>query len=176
MQRSSHSNEEQANPELQSAEFKLIKPAAHLSYVSSGGLIFDHNQFLLLKRRETSEWQIPKGHVEAGENFEDTALREVIEETGYNDLLLAADLGIQFNIFTRKGQRVEREEHCFLLRLARKEARQESVVLRRRRNQAPDDKQIFEAIWVPFEEVVELLTFETEKEFARRALAELKKH
>ena len=38
--------------------------------------------FLLIRHRKGGFWSFPKGHVEAGEREEETALREVREETG----------------------------------------------------------------------------------------------
>ena len=75
-------------------------------YSSSGGLVFDRNQFLLIKRLNVSEWRIPKGHIEPGESAEQAALREVTEETGYSDLEVLADLGTQLNQFEREGSTV----------------------------------------------------------------------
>lgn len=37
--------------------------------------------FLLLRHKHGGHWSFPKGHVEAGESEEETALREVLEET-----------------------------------------------------------------------------------------------
>ncbi|SRX94725.1 NUDIX hydrolase [Frankia sp. EAN1pec] [Mycobacterium shimoidei] len=42
----------------------------------------DNGEILLLKRRDNSLWTIPGGGHEAGETIEDTAVREVREETG----------------------------------------------------------------------------------------------
>lgn len=42
----------------------------------------DNDEILLLKRRDNSLWTIPGGGHEAGETIEDTAVREVREETG----------------------------------------------------------------------------------------------
>lgn len=39
-------------------------------------------RYLLIKNRRSTHWGFPKGHVEKGESFEQTAAREVLEETG----------------------------------------------------------------------------------------------
>lgn len=44
-------------------------------------LINDEGEYLIL-RHQPGHWDFPKGHVEAGEAEEETALREIREETG----------------------------------------------------------------------------------------------
>src|ERR1700733_4698583 len=40
-------------------------------------------EVLLVHRRRYGDWTLPKGKVESGESFEEAALREVREETGF---------------------------------------------------------------------------------------------
>lgn len=53
---------------------------------SCGALIFhEENQdisLLLIKHRNGGHWSFPKGHMENGETEPQTALREILEETG----------------------------------------------------------------------------------------------
>ena len=53
---------------------------------SCGAVVFrkinDDYRYLLIRNRRSSNWSFPKGHVEAGETLEETAIREVLEETG----------------------------------------------------------------------------------------------
>lgn len=39
-------------------------------------------RYLLIKNKRSAHWGFPKGHIEQGETKEDTARREVLEETG----------------------------------------------------------------------------------------------
>ena len=48
----------------------------------SWGVIFDGEKFFVVKRNNYNDISLPKWHIEAGENSEDAALREVLEETG----------------------------------------------------------------------------------------------
>ena len=53
--------------------------------VSCGGVVIYRNKILLLYknfRNRYEGWVLPKGTVEAGEEYKETALREVHEETG----------------------------------------------------------------------------------------------
>ena len=55
---------------------------------SAGGVVFLDGQVVLL-RRHSGEWVMPKGHVEAAETHEEAAQREVEEETGLRARVLA---------------------------------------------------------------------------------------
>ena len=61
------------------AEFKEVNAA--------GGLVSNRRGDYLLIRRD-GLWDLPKGHQEAGEDIRVTALREVQEETGVDQLML----------------------------------------------------------------------------------------
>lgn len=53
--------------------------------ISCGGVVFHHGKILLLYKNQHNKnkgWVMPKGTVEDGETFEETALREVFEEAG----------------------------------------------------------------------------------------------
>lgn len=49
--------------------------------VSAGGIVSFHNTILMLKKFN-GDWVLPKGKIEIGETLRQTALREVLEETG----------------------------------------------------------------------------------------------
>ena len=61
---------------------KNTKPAPK---VGIGVFVFKDGQFLMGCRKNThgaEQWSVPGGHIEFGETFEQTAAREVFEETG----------------------------------------------------------------------------------------------
>lgn len=53
---------------------------------SCGAVIFREEdgvkKFLLIRNKRSAHWGFPKGHIEPGETKEETAIREVLEETG----------------------------------------------------------------------------------------------
>ncbi len=55
---------------------------------SCGAVVFRNDatekKFLLIRNKRSAHWGFPKGHIEPGENNEQTAIREVLEETGIN--------------------------------------------------------------------------------------------
>ena len=53
--------------------------------IKAGCVIIDANrQILLVTNKELNIWAFPKGHAEEGETLEEVALRETLEETGYD--------------------------------------------------------------------------------------------
>ena len=62
-------------------------PASPSASARAGGVVFRSRdgvvEYLLVEAKEDpSQWVLPKGHVEAGEQPRETAVREVLEETG----------------------------------------------------------------------------------------------
>ena len=76
------------------AEFKEVNAA--------GGLVFNKRGDCLLIRRN-GLWDLPKGHQEKGEDIRVTALREVQEETGVNQLELRDLICITDHCYLRDG-------------------------------------------------------------------------
>lgn len=48
--------------------------------ISAGGVVYKNRSLLMLKKKN-GDWVLPKGRIEKGESIEQTALREVKEET-----------------------------------------------------------------------------------------------
>ena len=134
----------------------------HVTYVAAGGVVIHEGQVLLLDRPGRGEVRLPKGHVEPGEEPAEAALREVREEAGYADLAILADLGTRrvefFNPY--KDEEVTRDEHYFLMTL--EDDHQTSRDAREHQ---------FRPVWVALEKAAGRLTFESEREFVRRAMA-----
>ena len=69
---------------------------------AAGGLVENRRgDYLLIKR--DGLWDLPKGHQEAGEDIKVTALREVQEETGVDDLSLADLICVTDHCYKRNG-------------------------------------------------------------------------
>ncbi len=87
--------------------------------ISAGGIIVRNNpnkQILLTIFTHIKGLGFPKGHVEEGETFEQTAIREVTEETGLTELRIVKKLGIYSKIATeRDGTPVEKDIHVYLM-------------------------------------------------------------
>ncbi len=76
------------------AEFKEVN--------AGGGLVSNRRgDYLLINRNGL--WDLPKGHQDPGEDIETTALREVREETGIQDLILRGLICVTDHCYHRDG-------------------------------------------------------------------------
>ncbi len=102
--------------------------------VSAGGVVYKvvdgRTETVLCGRREPLRWSLPKGTPDKGESLEETALREVREETGL-DVAIEAPLGninywfvgpvngvrynktVHFYLMTHKGGSTDRHDPEF---------------------------------------------------------------
>jgi 8-oxo-dGTP pyrophosphatase MutT (NUDIX family) len=79
---------------------------------AAGGIVVRDDSVLSIYRFE--RWDFPKGHVEPGETDEETAVREVTEETGIDCLSIGKDLGYTYHIFLSPDNRfVLKETHWY---------------------------------------------------------------
>ena len=70
---------------------------------AGGGLVYnDLGQVLFIFRN--GKWDLPKGGIEKEESIETTAIREVEEETGVNQLKITQKLQKTYHIFKRGGK------------------------------------------------------------------------
>lgn len=71
--------------------------------VAGGGKVFNENGEVLFIFRN-DKWDLPKGKIEGKESIEETALREVEEETQVNGLKIVKPLETTYHIFKRNGR------------------------------------------------------------------------
>ena len=82
---------------------------------SAGGLVVRAGQILLISTQSGRRWQLPKGHIEAGETPEEAAVREVREETGVTGRLLAPLSEVEYWFVEKGARRVHTRVDYFLL-------------------------------------------------------------
>jgi 8-oxo-dGTP diphosphatase len=70
---------------------------------------------VLVIRDPYGKWGLPKGHVEEGEAPEETALREVSEETGLIDVELGPELATIDWSFRLRGKRIHKFATFYLM-------------------------------------------------------------
>ena len=102
-------------------------------------------------------WVLPKGTPDGAERIEDTATREVREETGL-DVRIVGPLGTIEYWFALPRQRIHKSVHFFLMEPLGGGLEQH-------------DHEYEEVRWVPVDEARRLLTFDTYRDVLERALA-----
>ena len=107
------------------------------------------------RERDTRTWTLPKGTPTAGETREQTALREVAEETGL-DVRITGPLDSIEYWFVQSGTRFHKTVHYFLMEPIGGDL-------------ARHDHEFEEVRWIRFSEAPALLTFETERALVARA-------
>ncbi len=134
------------------------------SATSAGGIVtrtIDGVPHLVAGRRRRARdgatWTLPKGTPNPNETLEETALREVAEETGLVVRLVTPLDAIEYD-FVQGGARIHKTVHYWLM---------EPIGGDLDRH----DHEFDEVRWVPFVEAPALLTFETERALVARAIA-----
>jgi len=134
---------------------------------SAGGVVVRRlrGRFVLAAIRPggkpTGVWALPKGLVGPGEKPEETALREVAEETGIEARSLGK-LGDVRYVYSRGGERIFKVVSFYLLRYRRGRLGDLPPALA---------FEVAEARWLPLDEAPRLLAYKGERDMAERALA-----
>jgi len=128
---------------------------------TAGGVVFQDGLVLLIKSKSRNSISMPKGKVEAGESLEETAIREVREETGYDTKIASKIDDINFD-FEKNGEKISKTVTYFKLELLNDSHPKPNL-------QKSED---FENIWVTPNEAVSLLTYDDAREVLKKAIAQ----
>ncbi len=130
--------------------------------VSAGGVVFREGPAgteVVLASRRTKRgdlaWGLPKGQVEPDERAEDTAVREVQEETGIQ-ADIERDLGEISYFYVWEGVRVRKRVRFFLMRATGGDVSQH-------------DHEMEEVRWFPFREALRMASYGSERQILERA-------
>ncbi len=81
---------------------------------AAGGLVrHSSGKFLFIERR--GKWDLPKGHIEEGEQPEECAIREVSEECGISGHKIIKQLIPSFHTYSWEGISYLKKTHWFLM-------------------------------------------------------------
>jgi 8-oxo-dGTP pyrophosphatase MutT (NUDIX family) len=130
---------------------KTIKGRPHLAAIRPQG-------------KPEGVWALPKGNLDPGERPEETALREVLEETGVSGRLVEKLGDVKYTYTRRGGVRVFKIVSFYLLAAGR--GRLGEIEERMR-------IEVAEARWLPLDEAPRLLAYGGEREMAKKALDRL---
>jgi 8-oxo-dGTP pyrophosphatase MutT (NUDIX family) len=132
---------------------------------SAGGIVYrfrDSIPQLVIgrrKRENSHTWTLPKGTPNSGETLEQTALREVCEETGLTVRIVSPLDAIQYD-FIQRGTRIHKTVHYFMMEPTGG-------------GLEGHDHEFEEVRWVSFDDAANLLSFETERSLVALAATRL---
>ena len=129
---------------------------------SAGGIVVrfvdGRPELVVGKRRRERDgvtWTLPKGTPNPGETTEETALREVAEESGLTVRIVRRFDSIEY-WFVQGGTRIHKTVHYFLMEPTGGDL-------------AKHDHEFDDVKWISFDEAARLLSFETERSLVARA-------
>ena len=130
--------------------------------ISCGGVVIFRGKILLLYKNymnKSDGWVLPKGTVEDGEEYTETALREVLEESGVEATIMKY-IGSSSYRFTIPDDVVEKEVHWYLM-IA------DSYYSKPQR-----EEYFVDSGYYKYHEAYHLLNFSNEKQILEKAYAE----
>lgn len=80
--------------------------------IAGGGKVLNNKGDILFIYRN-DKWDLPKGKAEKKETIEETAIREVAEETGVDGLKIVKPLPVTYHVFKRNGKSKLKITHWF---------------------------------------------------------------
>lgn len=124
---------------------------------SCGAIVYRRHhgnlEILLIKHVNSGHWSFPKGHVEDGETEEETALREIKEETGI-DVIIDSTFRETVTYFPRKD--TQKVVVYFLAKAKNFEY-------------VPQEEEIAQIKWVDIGYATSVLTYENDKTIVNKA-------
>lgn len=129
---------------------------------SAGGIVFNNRgQVLLIKvgamqDKSTKYWELPKGHIDAGESSKEAAIREIDEETDIKAEIIEK-IGDSKYTSTFRGEKIFKIVTYFLMKYVGGDPK-------------PQEGEIEEVKWVDLEEALKLLSFSADKTLLKKAM------
>lgn len=133
----------------------VFRVAAPIGSDAGSGAAAARIEIALVGHVHENIWTLPKGTPTPDETREQTALREVREETGLDTRIVGEAGAIEYT-FTRRGVRYIKQVFHY-------------IMLATGGSVAHHDHEYDEARWFPFAEALRALTYENEIEIVRRA-------
>jgi ADP-ribose pyrophosphatase YjhB (NUDIX family) len=105
------------HPNLQEAWEQFQK---HFDVIEAAGGIVENNENKFLFIYRNGKWDLPKGKMEAGENPDETAIREVKEECGIQNIEIDRFLLDTYHLFTENHKKRLKITHWYKMREIKK--------------------------------------------------------
>ena len=138
-----------------------MKPATIKTQVSSGGIIFRKNndmiEIALVSVKDGKVWCLPKGIVDKGESPEETAVREVSEETGLKGRIIEKIGETKYWYYIKEGNmKCRKTVHFFLMAYEGGDV-------------ANHDWEVDSASWFQIDEAIKKANYKNEKGLLEKA-------
>ena len=121
-----------------------------------GSIIFRDGKYLLVKHKEEGggHWDFPKGHIEQGESEEETALREIYEETG-----LKVEIIKGFKESINYIDNINNEDKTVVFFLCKAD----SSEIKHKTD------EVIDSVWLDYEEALKKVTYDNAKKLLKKA-------
>lgn len=118
--------------------FKAFKKNFKQTRAAGGAVVNKKEEVLMIFRH--GRWDLPKGKKNRGERNRETALREVMEETGVEKLKIIEKLSITHHFYRRNKRLIIKKTHWYLMKAKRNQELSPAT-----------EEGILKVKWVPFE-------------------------
>lgn len=129
---------------------------------SCGAIVYrkfhGNTELLLIKNQNGGHWSFPKGHVEGAETEEETAVREIMEETGISVIL---DTSFRHVITYAPKKETTKDVVYFLARAVTYDY-------------TPQEEEIAQIKWVEINHAVTLLSYDNDRQLVSQAKEQIK--
>ena len=119
---------------------------------SCGAIVINKNNKILLVHHNEGHWDFPKGHIENGETEEQTAIREVKEETNIDIII---NNKYRYTTSYSPKENVMKEVVYFLAQNIDEDKK-------------PQLEEVSEVKWFTLEEAMNTITYENSKEILNK--------
>lgn len=124
---------------------------------SCGCIILNNKNQILLILQNAGHWGLPKGHVEEGETEEQTAIREVKEETNVDVIV---NTNLRYNMVYNPKEDVEKEVIYFIAKNTSNDCK-------------PQLEEVQEMKWLDIDNAINTITYENSKDLLRKVKKDL---
>ena len=119
---------------------------------SCGAIVINKNNIIFLVHHNAGHWDFPKGHIENGETEEQTAIREVKEETNIDIII---NNKYRYTTSYSPKENVMKEVVYFLAQNIDEDKK-------------PQLEEVSEVKWFTLEEAMNTITYENSKEILNK--------
>lgn len=138
-----------------------IGPVTEAEQHSAGGVVYRREghrlKICLVSKKNGRIWALPKGRLNEGETTQETAFREILEETGHETSVGPMIDEIHYYFFLNENQTYYHKTVTFyVMKLVRENARER-------------DQEADEVSWFEFPEALRKLSYLNEKKILKKA-------